>query len=305
LDFLRVTEQHLARKRFENPRLEAELLLGYVLRLDRVGLYLQYDRPLLPDEIGKFRSVLRHRLNHEPLQWILGEMEFFGIRLSMKSGVFIPRPETELLVEVTNRYIKEVYEQRDQGSSPRLSEVGNKRGVSFRILDIGTGSGAIALAIASSNPGVTVNGCDVSSSALELARENAQKLSLADRVAFERWNVIDYRIPEFFEVPYRWITMNPPYVRSDDWNSLPPEVKAEPRGALDGGDDGLRFYRRLVELLPDILVKSGGVSMEIGIGQTDAVKGLFEPLFRKITCTPDYSGIDRVICGLEFRGDEL
>jgi release factor glutamine methyltransferase len=305
LDFLRITERHLTRKGFENPRLESELLLGHVLRLDRVGLYLQYDRPLLPEEIGKFRSALRHRLNHEPLQWILGVTEFYGIRLLMKSGVFIPRPETELLVEIANRYIKEVFERRDPNSSPLQVAGGKKRGISFNVLDIGTGSGSIALAIASANPEVMVNGCDVSSSALELARENAKQLSLANRVTFDRWDMMDYRIPEFFEVPYQWITMNPPYVRSGDWDSLPPEVKAEPRGSLDGGDDGLRFYRRLVELLPDILVKSGGVSMEIGIGQADAVSGLFKPLFQKIACTPDYNGIDRVVCGIEYRGDEI
>jgi len=293
------------------------MLLGHVLGLDRVGLYLQYDRPLLPDEVNKFRFLLRHRLNREPLQWILGEVEFFGIKLLMKPGVFVPRPETELLVEVTNRYIKGIFERRDAGSSPLLSAGGNKRGVHFKVLDIGTGSGAIALAIASSLLEVIVHGCDISSTALDLARENARILSnippdsrggieggeLLDRVGFERWDMMDFRIPKFFETPYHWITMNPPYVRSENWDSLPPEVKAEPRTALDGGDDGLAFYRRLSELLPDILVKGGGVSLEIGIGQSDPVRLLLQSSFQEITCTPDHNCIDRVICGLGFKGD--
>jgi release factor glutamine methyltransferase len=297
VDFIRVTEQHLTKKGFDNPRLEAELLLGHLLGLNRVNLYLQFDRPLRPDEIGQFRSALRRRLNHEPLQWIIGETEFFDIRLSVRSGVFIPRPETEILAEITCKQLSDLEEQsrRNRGNSPKQ----------IRILDIGTGSGAIALALAAKIPELIVHGCDISPVALELAHNNAANLHLDDRVSFERWDVMDFRIPAHFEEPYHWITMNPPYVPSGEWDSLPPEVQAEPKSALDGGPDGLDFYRRLCELLPDILMDKGGISLEVGIGQADAVSGLYAGAFQLVERTADYGGIDRVVCCIGYERTEV
>ena len=290
VDFLRVTQQHLAKKGFENSRLEAELLLSYILGLDRVGLYLQFDRPLLPEEIGRYRFMLLQRLNHKPLQWIIEHTEFFGIELRLRPGVFIPRPETELLAEVTVHHLMQ-WVQDYEGNEKRI-----------RLLDIGTGSGAIALAIAKALPELIVHGCDISPVALELTKLNAEKLSLLDRTLFERWDVLDFRIPAVFETPYHWITMNPPYVPSSDWDQLPQEVKAEPKQALDGGEDGLEFYRRLVELLPDILLKEGGVSLEVGVGQAEDVMKFYRDEFNKIECIPDLAGIDRVVCGTGFKG---
>ena len=297
VEFIRVTEQHLTKKGFENPRLETELLLGHLLGLDRVNLYLQYDRPLRPDEIGQFRSTLRRRLNHEPLQWIIGESEFFDIKLSVRSGVFIPRPETEILAEITCSQITDLAEKF------RLN--GENSQNQFRVLDIGAGSGAIGLALASKIPELTVHGCDISPVALELARNNAENLHVADRVSFERWDVLDFRIPAHFENPYHWITMNPPYVPSGEWDNLSPEVRAEPKSALDGGPDGLDFYRRLCELLPDILINKGGISLEVGISQADTVAELFTPVFQRVERTADYGGIDRVVCGIGYKRGEI
>jgi release factor glutamine methyltransferase len=294
VDFLRVTGQHFAGKGFESPRLEAEYLLGHVLGLDRVGLYLQHDRPLTREEVTQFRSLIRRRLNHEPLQWILGGTDFYGIKLALRSGVFIPRPETELLVEATVRELADVVsdgpENRD-GNQPAV-----------RALDIGCGSGAIALSLANSVPGIVVHGCDVSDVALDISGKNVRDLGLEDRVSFGRWDVMDFKIPELFEHRYHWVTMNPPYVPTEDWNDLPAEVKAEPKAALDGGEDGLAFYVRLLELLPDVLVKDGGISLEVGIGQADDVRAIFANTFNRIDVIPDYGGVDRVIVGHGYHG---
>ena len=269
--------------------METEYLLGHILGVDRVGLYLQHDRPLGPEDIGRFRTVLRRRLNHEPLQWILGETEFFGLKLIQRSGVFIPRPETEILVEVTRDLIYKYKETSDE---------------KFRLLDIGTGSGAISLAVATEIPELIVHGCDISPVALELARKNAENLNLNDRVQFDFWDVLDFKIPALFENPYHWVTMNPPYVPSGDWGKLPLDVKAEPKAALDGGDDGLDFYRRLVELLPDILLKGGGISVEVGIGQADLVVDIISGLFQEVNKKADLNGIDRVVWGNGFQRGE-
>jgi release factor glutamine methyltransferase len=301
LDFLRVTTDHLARKGFDSPRLEAEHLLSHVLRVNRVGLYLQFDRPLSPEEIGRFRTLLRRRLNNVPLQWILGETEFFGHRLAQRSGVFIPRPETEILVGITRDVIRKSF-------FPPTVVGGNIRGVGspgqFLLLDIGTGSGAIALALAAEIPELTVHGCDISPVALELAQENAKLLKLDNRVSVAFWDIMDFKIPVLFENPYHWITMNPPYIPSGDWDKLPPEVKAEPKGALDGGPDGLDYYRRLCELLPDILLNGGGISVEVGIGQSEAVVQMLSGFFPLMEKKPDLGGIDRVVFGMGFRAGE-
>jgi release factor glutamine methyltransferase len=323
LDYLRITTEHLVKKGFDSPRLETEYLLSHVLGVDRVGLYLEYDRPLSSQEIGRFRSVLRRRLNHEPLQWILGNTEFYGLKLTQRSGVFIPRPETEVLVEVTCDLISKMV-MCCQVGTPDSTSVGQ-----LRLLDIGTGSGAIALAlaveiskwcqvrepdttqtvgtpdttqkVAAELPEIVVHGCDISPVALELARKNGENLKLNDRVQFDFWDVMDFKIPTLFENPYHWIVMNPPYVPSGDWEKLPPDVKAEPKAALDGGDDGLDFYRRLVELLPDILLKGGGISVEVGIGQADIVVEIISGLFQEVNKKADLAGIDRVVWGVGFK----
>ncbi len=289
-----MTGQHFAGKGFESPRLEAEYLLGYVLEVDRIGLYLQHDRPLTREEVGQYRGLIRRRLNREPLQWILGGTDFYKIRLELRSGLFIPRPETELLVEATVRelvgIVSEIPEKQD-GNQPEI-----------RALDIGCGSGAIALALGHSVPELTVHGCDVSQTALEISGNNARNLGLEDRVSFGRWDVMDYKIPAMFDQPYHWITMNPPYVCTNDWDDLPAEVKAEPKTALIGGEDGLAYYRRLFELLPDLMMDDGGISLEVGTGQAGDIKAMFTGIFDRVDLIPDYGGVDRVIIGKGYRG---
>jgi release factor glutamine methyltransferase len=292
VDFLHVTQAHLAKKGFENPRLETEYLLGHALGLDRVGLYLHHDRPLVPDEVARFRQLLRHRLNHEPLQWILGGTEFRGIQIGLKSGVFVPRPETEILVELTCERLTWL-----------LEEVGTS-GRRIRVLDIGTGSGAIALALAASIPELVVHGCDISPVALEQAQQNARDLGLEGRVVFDRWDVRDFKIPKLFDCRYDWVVMNPPYVPSEDWDGLPPEVQAEPKVALDGGPDGLTFYRRLVELLPDVLHPGRGISLEVGIGQAEAVLNMFRSVFEDSEKRVDYGGIERIVLCTGYEGGD-
>jgi len=135
-----------------------------------------------------------------------------------------------------------------------------------------------------------------------LACRNAENLKLSDRVQFGFWDVLDFKIPALFENPYHWVTMNPPYIPSGDWDKLPPDVKAEPKAALDGGVDGLDFYRRIGELLPDILLSGGGISVEVGIGQADKVIDMVAGLFQQVEKKTDFGGIDRVIYAIGYKG---
>ncbi|HEX6940360.1 MAG TPA: peptide chain release factor N(5)-glutamine methyltransferase [Longimicrobiales bacterium] len=250
LALARAAAAYMAERGVENARLEAELLLASVLGLSRLELYLQHDRPVTEREKAAFRVLVRRRVKREPLQYILGEAEFRELRLRVDPRVLIPRPETEVLVGEVLRWARSA-------------------GAGLTAVDIGTGSGAIALSLAKEGPFAHVVATDVSRDALDVARENARRLGLTDRVEFRHgvlWEAL--RPGERFDV----VVSNPPYVAESERAALPPEVAEwEPAQALFAPGDGLDVIAALVDGAPDRLRPGGLLALEIGLGQAGAV----------------------------------
>jgi release factor glutamine methyltransferase len=260
----------LGERGIENGRLEAELLLSGILGNRRLDLYLQYDRPVTADEIARYRAAVRRRLRREPLQYILGEVDFRRLRLSVDRRALIPRPETEVLVGTVLEWA---------GGRPDLSAI-----------DIGTGSGAIALSLAVEGEFGRIVATDVSADAIELARHNAQRCGVAGRIEFrhgELW--ADNGDGARFDV----VVSNPPYIAESERSSLEPEVRDwEPAGALFAGADGLSVVNAIVDGAWDQLNEGGLLAVEIGAGQGDAV--------RERACERGYAAV-RVITDLAGR----
>jgi release factor glutamine methyltransferase len=267
----------LSRAGIENPRLNAERLLASVLKLDRVGLYLQFDKPLSSAEREPFKALLKRRAAHEPLQYILGETEFMSLHFRVTRDVLIPRPETEILVE-------------------KILE-SCKGGGAVRILDIGTGSGCIAVSLAKMLPESTVDAADVAASALELAQSNAERNGVAGRVHFIEADIRGENFAQSVRFPYDVVVSNPPYVCLSEWPNLPKDVRDfEPRTALCDEGDGLSFYRIIASKAGAILSPGGKLFLEIGFGQKNSVFEILQLAgFSGIEACPDLNGIDRVV----------
>mgnify|MGYP005836880083 CR=1 FL=1 len=272
--------QTLEAEKISSPRLDSEVLLMYNLNLTRTRLYLDYERELTNQEEADYRKLISRRIARVPVAYLTGKKEFMSLELQVDSRVLIPRPETELLVE-------RVLEEMKEYSSP------------VRVLDIGTGSGAIALSLAYySSDGNQIYALDYSEEALQVARTNAGKLGLTERVKFlhgNLWAGMDLELDNnYFQV----IISNPPYISQGEMLTLEREVlDYEPHLALVAGSDGLDFYRRISQGLPDYLAPGGLVALEVGKGQADLVKELLEntKIFSKIKVLPDYAGIERIV----------
>lgn len=249
LEIIRKSTEFLAGKGVESPRLQSELLVGHALGLQRMQLYVQFERLLTEAELETVRPLLRRRAQGEPLQYITGWTEFHGLRLKVDRRALIPRPETELLVE---RLIER------SATSPG------------RILDLGTGSGAIALALAKQYPEATVVAVDSSEAALELARENAVEAGLAARVEFIRSDWFS-AVPA--GVPFDLIVSNPPYLSAEETAATAPEVRNfEPAAALtSGGPDGAQDLERIIAAAKDFIAPGGLLALETGISQHPAL----------------------------------
>jgi release factor glutamine methyltransferase len=248
----------------DTPRLDAELLLARSAGVDRASLHADLRGELDPSQAREFSQLVRRRVRREPVAQILGIAHFRELELRVDHRVLVPRPETELLVE--------------------LAEDGQ------RVLDVGTGSGAIALAIAQERNGVRVTGIDSSPDAIDVARGNAERLGLD----------VELMIADLIVGgPYDLIVSNPPYVRESEWAGLAPEITLyEPQEALLGGPDGLDVVRRLVPEATATLVRGGLLGVEIGQGQSRAVEALFEKAgLRSIETKRDLAGIPRVVTG--------
>lgn len=265
------TKTYLTEKGIENARLEAEWLLCEVLSLNRVGLYLNFDKPLQEDELATFRSMVARRAKREPLQHILGTQEFMGLEFSTTAAALIPRHDTEVLVTEALR------------AAPAAR----------RVLDIGSGSGCIAIVIARNLPDATVISVDISPEAIELARCNAVRNEV--RVDFRQGSIFEPVQGERFDL----IVSNPPYISEADIEKLQPEIRDfEPMIALAGGADGLDFYRQIIPLAPDQLTPGGWLLLEVGAGQSEEVTEIFaNNSFSAIFSTKDPAGIDRVVGG--------
>ena len=273
LEVLRGTERYLADRGVENPRLNAEHLLAHALGLKRMELYLQFDRPLTESERAPLRDLVKRRGAREPLQHVLGTAEFHGRTFACDKRALVPRPETEQLVELALEMAKD---------KPAAT-----------ILDIGTGSGVIALTIALELPSATLHATDLSPDALALAAENAARHALTDRLVFHQADLLP---PD--DARFDLIIANLPYIPAEEIAALSPEVRHDPASALDGGADGLDLIRRLIDTAPDRLAPSGALLLEIGLGQADAVNTLLSARkFRDISVRPDYQNIPRFAVG--------
>jgi release factor glutamine methyltransferase len=273
LKVLQWTADYLAQKGVETGRRDAELLLGATLELDRVGLYLNYDRPLTPAELSAFRERVGRRARREPLQHILGRTEFWSLPFLVTPAVLIPRADTEVLVEEALKRL----------TGP------------CQILDVGTGSGAIAVALAHELPSATVWAVDASAEALAVAAENARNNGVEGRVSFLRADL--GALPGG---PYDLVVANPPYIPAGEVFDLMPEVRDfEPHLALNGGADGLDCYRRLLPAAAVCLKPGGWLLLEVGCGQAPQVLELLAAngKYQDFYSTRDLSGIERVVGG--------
>ncbi len=276
LKIIRWTEERFKKEGISCARLEAEVLLAETLSTDRVGLYINYDQPLAPAELNRFIEMVRRRLKREPLAYIIGQKEFWSMAFKVTPDVFIPRPETEILVEEA---IKILAKER-------------KKNGSLKILDIGAGSGAVAITLAKELPDAYLEATEISTKALAIARENARTHGVAERINFRH---ADMFLPT--GGPYDLIVTNPPYVPRRDLSALPPEVRYfEPPLAWDGGEDGLDFFRRLLPQVSKYLRTQGWFLAEIGAGQDEEIKKIASksPDLNTGILERDLAGINRV-----------
>ncbi|MDD2708462.1 MAG: peptide chain release factor N(5)-glutamine methyltransferase [Verrucomicrobiae bacterium] len=272
LELIQKTTVFFEKAGVPNPRLDVELLLAGVLGLKRMDLYLQFERTLSEVELDHLRPLVRRRAAREPLQHLVGTVEFHQLTLRCGPQALIPRQETELLVEKAVRLL-----------SGRADAA---------VLDVGTGTGAIILCLAQSLPGAKCVAVDISAEALMLARQNAGDAGLLERVDFRQGSLFEpLKEGERFDL----IVSNPPYIRTDELDRLQPEVKHDPRLALDGGADGLDVIRPLISDARKWLATSGWLALEMGCGQGASVAALLkEGGCREISIEPDLAGCDRI-----------
>jgi release factor glutamine methyltransferase len=279
LDLILWSADYLADKGVESSRLDAEHLLAHVVGVARLGLYLQFDRPLTSEELDGFRPLLRRRAQREPLQYIVGRQPFRELDLEVTPAVLIPRPETEVLVDVV------------------LEWAAGRHGEPMTAVDIGTGSGAIALSLAFEGAFASVLATDVDEEALRVAGRNRDAAGLTGRVELRHGPLFEPLRPgERFDV----IVSNPPYVAESEAETLQPEVADwEPRGALFGGEDGLDVLRELVLGARDALKPGGMLALEVGAGQADTVARMMEDAdgYDDVRVRRDYAGKQRIVSG--------
>lgn len=275
LEIIKRTTEFLQKHGIESPRLNAELIVGHSLGLKRMQLYLQFERPLAEAELAKIRPLVKRRSEREPLQYIVGTTEFSGVTLKVDRRALIPRPETELLIEIAK-------EKFAAGASPA------------RVLDLGTGSGAIALALAKHFADAAVTAVDVSAEALALARENAAALGLAERVTLAQ---SDWFAAVPSDVRFELIAANPPYLSEAETKETTPEVqKFEPWGALSSGPAGTEALATIVREAKARLVPGGWLICETGIGQhAELTAWLRAAGYANVESRKDLTGRDRFV----------
>ena len=272
LDVLQSATAYFKKRRIDSPRLNAEHLLAHVLGRKRLELYLEFERELTESELAPLRELVRRRGEGEPLQHLLGTVEFCGHTFLCDKRAMVPRPETEQLVEVL------------------IADCG-LRIADRKILDVGTGSGVIALALAKEFPGAKISGVDISDDALALARENAVRFDLSDQVQFLKSNLL-----ENVEGTFDLIVANLPYIAAQDRHTLSREVLRDPEVALFAGAQGDELVRALIDQAPARLRPGGRLALEVGLGQSEALfSRLAEKNYRDICSKNDYSGRPRFL----------
>ena len=270
LEVLQATTAYLKKRNVENPRLNAEHLMAHALGRKRIELYLDFERELAETELAPLRGLVKRRSEGEPLQHLLGTVEFCGLTFLCDKRALVPRPETEQLVE----FVESRIENRE-----------------LRIVDVGTGSGVIALSLAAKIPEAKVLGVDVSEDALALAQENAARLNLSERVQF-----LKRRLLENAEDAFDLIVANLPYISVQDRHTLSPEVLHDPEVALFAGAQGDELVRELIDQARFRLRPGGLLALEIGLGQSEGLlSALAEKNYRDISSKNDYNGVTRFL----------
>lgn len=283
LEILRWTTGHFQEKGVAEPRTSAEVLLAHALGISRLDLYLRHDQPLTPEELARFKTLVLRRRAGEPVAYITGHREFWSLDFKVTPAVLIPRPETETLVASILEVLK--------------SENGKRKtenGIDWA-LEVGVGSGAIIIALARELPEMRWLGVDISGPALAVARENAARHGVADRIHFLRGNLLAPLQPG---PRLQLLVANLPYVPRPVWEELPKDIKEfEPQEALLGGVDGLDLIKPLVQAAPGVLSPGGWLALEVADGQAPKVAALMAETgaYEQIEKIPDYLGIERVI----------
>lgn len=268
----------IKQREFNFPKLDVELILCYLLQKDRIYLHLNKKAEVSQDIEDKFYILAAKRNEGYPLQYITNSQEFMGLDFYLQEGVLIPRPDTETLVETVINMVKEKYNNQK-----------------IKILDLGTGSGAIAISLAYYLKNSFVTALDISDIAVETTNINIKKYNL-NNINVMKADIFDYTTNEKFHI----VVSNPPYIERDSIDALQKEVSVyEPKLALDGGLDGLEYYRRIVRVFAELHEKNGALAVEIGCGQKNLVEEIFmnSKLFKELKTYKDLSGKDRVVCG--------
>jgi release factor glutamine methyltransferase len=275
------TTPFFGRKEVDSPRLAAELLLAHVLKIPRIKLYTDYERVLSEGDLARYRALVQRAAEHEPIAYLTGVAQFFNLEVEVTRDVLIPRPDTETLVENV------------------LQLARNQSGLEApRILDLCTGSGCIAIALAHRLKHATVVAGDISAAAVGVARRNVERLGVAGRVSVEEGDLFEALKGVVDAQPFDLIVANPPYIASGQMAGLPRNVREyEPQSALDGGPDGLVVHRRILAGAPERLVAGGRIFLEIAFDQGEGAMEMMREFeaFGEVRILKDYGGRDRVI----------
>lgn len=278
LESLKLSTTFLENKGIESARMNAELLLSHILKCKRLDLYLRFDQPLAQNETNLYREYITRRSNFEPFQYIVGEVEFYGLKFFVDKNVLIPRQETEILIET----ILENTSKTDE----------------LKILDIGSGSGNIPISLAVNLLESKIISIDISGDAIKVAEKNRELHDLKSRVGFIKTDILTNNLEKYLNT-FDIIVSNPPYVNKDEFSTLQKEIiNFEPEIAVTDNDDGYKFYKVISEKSKGLLKENGMLFFEIGHGQSEKIKSIMsENGFENITIRKDYSGIDRVVFG--------
>lgn len=267
LEVIQRSTEFLKTKGVDSPRLQTELLLAHLLAMPRMKLYLNFERNLSDAQLDSFRKLIQRRGQREPLQHIVGSTSFCGLELAVNPHVLIPRPETEVLAEQGWTFLNSL-------NTPASASLPGSSAHPSTALDLGTGSGCVAIALAVHCPTARLVATDISAEALDLAKQNAARHNVLERIDFLHGDAFT-----FFNSPrsFNLIISNPPYIATDEIPSLQAEVRDhDPRQALDGGPDGLAFYRRIAAEAAPFLKPRGKIMLEFGDGQAPAIREIFE-----------------------------
>lgn len=279
-EVLQWTAQFFGDKGIHNFRLDAEVLLAHVLKTDRLRLYVDFHKPLQPEELSTYRTLIKQRTQRIPVAYLTGNKEFMGLSFYVCPAVLIPRSDTEILVETI------------------LARINQEEQV--KIVDVGSGSGAIIISLLKNRLHALGIAVDISKEALDVVQKNAFQHDVAERLRLVHGDLLEPVCSEKVDI----IVSNPPYIPTKDIKGLQQEVQNEPVIALDGGTDGLNYYRKLIEQSQAVLMIGGILAFEVGIGQADQVAKLIREtsVYTDIEVIKDYSGIERVVIGRKREG---